>query len=185
MTGRFIVGIVCAFAVVAGCSSSDPTVDPGEQSLDPRMIDGGASDGGGSGNTPQDGGSDTGPRPDGGKPGGPDGGRPDAGGGRDAGPPGRVDAGTVDAGEPGGPTCKATSGEPACDPCLAEYCCAPAEVCNANAECNAIIACVQSKCDKGDNGCIYSCYSAHPRGQSDVTKMVQCLQKYCAATCPL
>ncbi|WP_394848424.1 hypothetical protein LZC95_13300 [Pendulispora brunnea] len=181
ITLRILGGIACAFALIAGCSSTDSDPDPGQRGLDGQDVDGGASDGGGSMN---DGAADTSTAPDAGKLDG-GGGKPDAGGGRDA---GTIDSGTdpvpVDAGNPG-PTCTASSGDPACDPCLAEYCCAPAEKCRANPECNAIVECVQSKCAKGDNSCIYRCYTAHPRGQDDVTKMVQCLQANCSATCSL
>ncbi|WP_394837925.1 hypothetical protein LVJ94_13520 [Pendulispora rubella] len=185
MTGRttlrIVAGIACAFVLIAGCSSTETNGD--QQGLDNPGNDGGASDGGNPGNPMNDGGADTGPvsRSDGGKS---DAGKPDAGG-RDA---GTRDSGTdpvpIDAGDPG-PTCTATSGDPACDPCLAEYCCEPAETCRANPECNAIVECVQSKCQKGDNGCIYGCYTAHPRGQADVTKLAQCLQRNCSATCSL
>jgi len=120
----------------------------------------------------------------------------DAGGAKDSGAKdsGAKDSGT-DAGRPGGgggggggggtdaATCAASSGDPACDPCLSANCCQSAVACEAKAECAAIVRCIETTCEKGDTGCLYGCFTAHPGGQTEATALGTCLNDKCPSVC--
>ncbi len=59
-------------------------------------------------------------------------------------------------------------GDPPCDQCMAEICCAPVTACAASASCRALAACVVA-CAAGDDSCSAACVAADPSASTDQT----------------
>lgn len=72
---------------------------------------------------------------------------------------------------------------PDCQKCLYTSCPAEMNACIANAECIALIQCLQA-CAPGDMACSQGCVSDHQDGLADVQAIVPCRNDLCGDVCP-
>ncbi len=76
----------------------------------------------------------------------------------------------------------AGGGGDTCTPCVEDNCAAEVDACNADADCTALLDCVQA-CS--DTACITECQTAHPGGATLFADVFTCTQQNCAAECGL
>jgi hypothetical protein len=77
------------------------------------------------------------------------------------------------------------TGDPTCDECVNATCCPEITQCfgGADKECAAIQSCIE-QCGITDFQCPPQCVSAHPQGQNDYGRLVDCSKsKPCSSAC--
>jgi hypothetical protein len=70
-----------------------------------------------------------------------------------------------------------------CQKCLYQKCDTQMNNCIANAECTALISCVNA-CNPADMACSQACVAAHSSGLADAQAVNMCLKANCQGTCP-
>lgn len=95
--------------------------------------------------------------------------------------PMRVRSGGAAGGAGGaGGTCGLATGDATCDACLGASCCAPNAACVGNADCTALVTCMDA-CR--DDACFGTCLSAHPTGAGLLDTLSSCVETSCSAAC--
>jgi hypothetical protein len=71
---------------------------------------------------------------------------------------------------------------PACEACFEEGCCDTGKACLADADCLAVLVCLEG-CGT-DTSCGKQCAAAHKAGTTTLRAALTCAQAACAAACP-
>lgn len=66
-----------------------------------------------------------------------------------------------------------------CYKCEAEHCCNTSAACKGNAECTALLKCMQACPSAGYEACRDKCIEDHPKGLSDLARKLTCVTIYC------
>jgi hypothetical protein len=72
----------------------------------------------------------------------------------------------------------------ACDTCVNASCCGDDLACSNSPDCVAIVRCVASQCQAGDQACITNCETLYPGGEAIYRSLAQCVLTSCSTQCP-
>jgi len=72
----------------------------------------------------------------------------------------------------------------ACDTCVSTSCCNDDLACSNSTDCVAIVRCVTTTCQAGDQACITNCEGLYQGGEATYRTLAQCVLTSCSAQCP-
>jgi hypothetical protein len=72
----------------------------------------------------------------------------------------------------------------ACDTCVSASCCGDDLACSNSPDCAAIVRCVTTTCQAGDQACITNCETLYPGGEATYRGLAQCSLTNCSVQCP-
>ena len=91
--------------------------------------------------------------------------------------------GDCTAGACGPVTCPGVEVLDPCRRCLFENCSSTMNACLANADCLAILMCVQANCAPSDQACALGCAGQFPNGQQQALPLAGCMNNSCGGSC--